>query len=530
LEINLIEKSLLARNAGLKVRSFGTPFKPRQIECFTGMASSKAASAFAPCLINLVNAVLLRVLTKKTVEGVNTVRKYITDLEPQESVVRATFAKFKADLISLLPVAAPILREKFHELYVGRKGANYRLAFQEWLIRGSIETDAHIKVFLKFEKFVQVPGKIHVPRCISPPHRVFLQETGRYIRSVEHKIYEKINQLLGYECVAKGMNYDKLAQNITGLYHNLADPVTFDIDIEKMDQSIWSSILQFTHDIVGSCFYGDERMEIMELLEKQLYSYCSAKTNDGSVSYQVKGTLTSGQQNTALVGVLVAIGVSYPVLVKYVDRVFLVDMGDDMLFMTEREISNDVVTCIKRNFSRINMNLTIEGPHYEIEDMEFCQLKFVFDGIRYRSCRNPHKVMLKDLTCIDPLVSDRSAGTWMRSVGKGGLASHGGLPIFDSFYRMLIRNGEKLEGYKSMTKKQQYKARRFRLEKEFNDFGAGVDYLNMTVSDDARCSFWKAFGIVPASQKLIELHFDQLVISRDRLDIGSLIPGFILLG
>lgn len=82
--------------------------------------------------------------------------------------------------------------------------------------------------------------------------------------------------------------------------------------------------------------------------------------------------------------------------------------------------------------------MVVEAPVYELEQVEFCQMRPIKLGANdVTMVRNYPSSLAKDLTCLDPSVFK----AWMHSVGQGGQSVTSGVPIYQAFYQCLERMG-----------------------------------------------------------------------------------------
>lgn len=119
-------------------------------------------------------------------------------------------------------------------------------------------------------------------------------------------------------------------------------------------------------------------------------------------------------------------------------------------------------------------------------------------------CRNPSVVTTKDLVVSRRFRDSKERRAYMGAIGDCGLALTGGLPVMQSFYSMLKRNAR---GEAPCA-----------LERN------GFYYLSRDMSrrvrepsDEARISFYRAFGINIWRQVELERYYDRVVVSDTQL-------------
>jgi hypothetical protein len=189
-------------------------------------------------------------------------------------------------------------------------------------------------------------------------------------------------------------------------------------------------------------------------------------------------------------------------------------MGDDCRIIVERAKSKGMVEEMKAIFGLVNMFITIETGDVLCKS-QFCQTQTIDTGIGKRTVRIPHAALNKDSVCADDIRAPHKLAAWMLAVGQGGLATHGGIPVYDAFYRSMIRNAHCYFKSKKLSKRQVRRVAAFTLKRKFIDWSKGLNYSECRVDEEARVGFFHAFDIVPSNQKLLESHYDSLVINFD---------------
>jgi len=488
-----------------------------------GFGQPHGVRAFQSTIHNFALAITRRVLTRKipisfkaseeqlkgmVIEGKN----MIVDTErfvPKSGIFECEMNPvFKLFAERLEPTSACIAYDQFIGKYAGPKKLNYLEANEIRKREGFKPSHAHIRAFIKYEKDCRELKPDRIPRVISPAGFVYLLETGIYITPVEEKIYEAINMIFGYRVVAKGLNYDTLADLTVGHWRSFLDPVFIDLDVEKLDASIFPEALKWTHSIVSLCYPKGERDRIMELLAYQLQSIVKGRANDGSFSYRVRGTLTSGQMNTSLVGVLVVTSILYPLCKRF--NIKLVNMGDDCRLIMERRVMPGLGRLINERCAKFCMIVTMDKGD-NLFKTQFCQTQLIETAKGIRTVRILKSAISKDSTCIDDIRVPHKLAAWMLAVGQGGLATHGGLPIFDAFYRCMVRNAHAYFKKAKLSKRQLRRVAQFTLKRKFIDWAADLDFSKERVCDVSRVGMFKTFGVTLCNQAMIEQHFDKLV-------------------
>jgi hypothetical protein len=98
-------------------------------------------------------------------------------------------------------------------------------------------------------------------------------------------------------------------------------------------------------------------------------------------------------------------------------------------------------------------------------------------------------------------------------VGEGGIAIAGGMPIFQSFYQMFVRNG--LKSYKSKDKSVGLvNLKTLELLPWFmREVGLTGGCVVSAITAEARASFYTSYGVTPCEQILLEKYYDSMTIT-----------------
>jgi hypothetical protein len=358
--------------------------------------------------------------------------------------------------------------------------------------------DFNVKVFLKYEKN-DVSKKIVVPRVISPRGPRAAVSLGRYIKPIEHRIYEEIYELYVHSVVMKCKNELQRAVVLKEHWDHFNEPVAIGFDATRFDAHVHKEALNFEHDIYKT-FYPTSR-KLGEMLKWQIVNKCYANLPNGVVSY-VTTSRMSGDVNTSLGNVLIACSMVHALLRDLSISGRLVNDGDDCVLIVERRDYRRFIATAGQWFLDMGFTMIFEDPVYEFEKIEFCQCQPINVGGEYLMVRNPRKSIPKDAVSLVPLSNRTTTARWLAAVGLGGLHKTGGVPILQSFYSMYVRAANGASPLKH-TGQGDYIGR----------YGVKLERKTSTVTDDTRYSFWLAFGISPEEQLAIEGFYDNLDIS-----------------
>lgn len=422
--------------------------------------------------------------------------------KPAPGVFERRMENFRSSLIPLLPSTAPWSYRQFVDSYSGRKKQVYEQALEDLRSgRSDVKEDAKVKVFVKYEKTDRTTKRDPVPRVISPRDTKFNLRIGRYIKMLEHRIFRSIDRLFGHATVIKGYDAEVSAKLLFEKWNHFNDPVAVGLDASRFDQHVSLDALKFEHSIYPLCLrHATHRNKLTKLLEYQLHNHCSGYANDGKLKYSIEGTRMSGDMNTSLGNCILMCGLIWSYANHKGVRVMLANNGDDCVVFMERRDLARFSEGLKTWFVEMGFNMAVEEPVFEFEQLEFCQTKPVWDGGMYVMCRNPFTAIAKDSVMLKPWSGEKFFRGWLDAVGTGGLAMAGGMPIFQNFYRLFVRSGERRkmpDDMLSWSIKQSLNLKRgFR-----------------PVQPETRFSFWLAFGVTPDEQICIEKYYDGLELT-----------------
>jgi len=181
---------------------------------------------------------------------------------------------------------------------------------------------------------------------------------------------------------------------------------------------------------------------------------------------------------------------------EYHLKMRLANNGDDCVVICERRDIWKVLKYGPEWFLKFGFVMEFEQIVHQFEEIAFCQTQPVCVDGRWRMVRDPRVSLDKDLcTTID--ISNKTGGQkWLHAIGSCGLALTSGLPVLQEFYSCLKSNG--IEG--KVINDPTY-------DGGFIRMAAGMDGGYTAVADSTRVSFWRAFGISPDIQELMESHY-----------------------
>lgn len=354
---------------------------------------------------------------------------------PEDGVYHHILGKITSRLLRYIPFSSRCPLEDFPKLYSGRKRTIYQNAVDSLYEKPLTRKDGYLSTFLKAEKINFSKKPDPAPRVIQPRLPRYNVVVGRYLKPLEHKIYRALAKMHGSTVVAKGLTIDETGRLIASKWHKFNQPVAIGIDASRFDQHVSEQALEWEHAIYNKIFESDE---LAQALKWQIHNIGYARCKDGCIKYSKIGSRMSGDMNTALGNCLLMCCL----IISYLDSKNIeydfINNGDDAVLFLEakhRHCLNDLPVW----FERMGFDMVVEPPAYELEQLEFCQMRPIHLGNEdYTMVRNYPTSIAKDLTCLEPTAFK----AWMHSVGQGGQSVTSGVPIYNAFYKTLERLGE----------------------------------------------------------------------------------------
>lgn len=486
--------------------------KSRKFVRVSGVAPNIEITPFNHKISTLERAVKERVFFVKNVQ-----RKTGIEAEFVRPPLPVTGAFGKLDatfrlLRGFLPSTAPLTHQQFVDGYKGRKKMVYENALAELRLGShSPVDDAKVNVFIKYEKTDRTSKQDPVPRVISPRNPRYNIRVGRYLKPLEERIFKSLGKLFGHRTVMKGMDVRAVARVLREKWDMFSDPIAIGLDASRFDQHVSVPALQFEHSVYLNCFKQKKhRDNLSKLLSLQLENHCTGYAEDGFVEYTTTGTRMSGDMNTSLGNCVLMCSMIHSYLLEKGVNGQLANNGDDCVVFIERADLDKFSNGLFDWFWDMGFNMAIEKPVSEFGMIEFCQCKPVFDGVDWVMCRNPVSSLAKDAVLLKSNVNENFFRLWLNAIGTGGLSIAGGLPVFQSFYQMCVRNG--IESYKTgRGKKIDLDTSElmpwFMRETEMKGLAKAKP-----ITSDARASFWESWGCTPDEQLVLESYYDNLSI------------------
>lgn len=432
------------------------------------------------------------------------------------------FKQFKSRVLDNMAPLPRLSRQQVVDRYTGAKRRVYEEAHLSLQRKGLCEKDAHLNMFVKFEK--QDLGK--APRGINPRDPRFNLELGRYIKHAEKPFFNAINDAFGAHTshtVIKGLNADRSAQVLRSKWDRFTEPVAVGLDATKFDAHVSVQALKFEHSFYTAMFPGNKVLK--RLLKWQLNNKGKAYAQDGSVNFSVNGTRSSGDLNTSLGNCLIMCGCVYAYAATRGVEVELANNGDDCVVILERSKLSKFLGGLDGWFRDRGFVMVAEEPVYEFEQIEFCQTHPIQVQTGWRMVRNHVAVLKKDPMCLIAIQNAKTYRKWLYAVGECGATLTAGVPVQQAFYEAFKRNGEKCS--------ERFKEHIFRGSSMATRLSELTRHRSV-ITPEARVSYYAAYGVPPDHQIAIEKWYESGVIENwtepevERCDLG-LSPGLKIL-
>jgi hypothetical protein len=298
-----------------------------------------------------------------------------------------------------------------------------------------------------------------------------------------------------YPAIAKGFNIYQTGDIIKCKWDLFKDPCAVSLDASRFDQHVSVEALKWTHSIYQTFCPEDEfKLLLSDLISNVGYG----KARDGKVKYTKVGGRMSGDMDTALGNCLLMTAMTYSYCKSRGISHEVIDNGDDITVFMDKSDLEKFNDGVMDWYEELGFKMKVEQPAFVIEEIEFCQMHPVFDGVEWRMVRNLSS-LAKDLVCT---TGQKQVESWIKAIGDGGISLTAGLPVYQEFYQWLRRFGS---GRKN-------KVNRWTLftSSGFFRMSSLVTRDPKPVTPEARESFNRAFGMPFNVQETLERMYGDL--------------------
>lgn len=375
---------------------------------------------------------------------------------------------------------APVPYDDIISAYTGGKKRLYTRARHVLTTEGLQPKHAVVKMFVKPDRYPVDTIEAKAPRAIQYRSPEFNLEMGSYIKPYEEALYPSLTMgtISGTRVIAKGLNsYDRAELLLTKI-DSFRRPAFVLIDHSQFDSTINRHHLQATHKRYQRAF---KSRKLQRCLRSQLVN--TGYTKHG-IKYRARGTRMSGDPDTACGNSIVNAEALHAFLVESgVSKYdFLLD-GDDSVVIVESADKHRLDFTL---FGRLGFQTKYEVVD-DLDEVEFCQSKIVLAD-RPVMVRNPARAMSHAAVSRRPY-SNHQWHHWLAAVGSCEVASNLGVPILQEYGAQLRR-----------LSREHLVDDDFKFRYEMYDHRV----TERPVTEDARLSFALAWGVDPATQRVIE--------------------------
>lgn len=362
---------------------------------------------------------------------------------------------------------------------------------------GDVSRWSRFRAFIKHEKLPVVATKRLVPRLIQPRSPEYNVLVGRYIKAAEKPIFAALGQLSGDvgPVVAKGLDVHQLAGVIVAKWTRFINPVAIGFDQSRFDQHISVAALEFEHGFYHRIFRSHE---LRKLLRYQLSCHGVVGCSDGHVKYDTEGCRGSGDMNTGLGNSIIQFALmhSYASSLNLQNSISYLVNGDDSLIICEKAAA-PLFNGFASFCDDLGFVLKVEPLVDVCEKISFCQMQPVHLDTGWTMVRAFPTAVNKDVVTTFALTPSNFL-RYYAAVGECGLALSTGVPVYQAFYSYLRGLAEPLS-----------------LSEEVGGmffWKGNLDPKVAPVTDQARFSFYLAFGVLPEHQIAIEQSYRKLPV------------------
>lgn len=397
----------------------------------------------------------------------------------------------KKKFIRIVGTHTRISTEQFVDCYQGRKRTVYEKASQSLSDIPLDRRDAHLKTFIKAEKFCTTLKPDPAPRVIQPRNPRYNVALGRYLKKFEHHAYRALDKIWGGPTVMKGYSVEEVGQHIAEAWGQFQRPVAIGFDMSRFDQHVSVPALRFEHQCYLGAFKHDR--ELQQLLNWQISNVGLGFASDGLIRYKKSGCRMSGDMNTALGNCLLACLITKHIFKGMSAR--LINNGDDCVLICDMQNLELVRSRLTSEWLKFGFDCIAEEPVTIMEEIRFCQMAPVYDGETWVMVRDPKVSMSKDAYSLVHWDSEKVCKQWLKAVGQCGERITGGIPIVQEYYMAYQRAAADVKENKNI--KEQSAAGVYMMAEKSKR-------VYKPPTQEARYSFYLAFGILPDFQEAAE--------------------------
>jgi len=406
--------------------------------------------------------------------------------QPERGFVRRELRGFADQLSRHVGKVVPMSTEEFVDTYNGKKRRLYEMAAASLELVPLQQKDAFITAFIKDEKTNLTLKQDPCPRIIQPRSPRFNIEIGKYLKPMEKAVFRGIAAIFQDVTVFKGYNAQERGTLLFRKWKRFIHPVAIMLDASRMDQHCSEDIIKWEHSL-WERLCPESRLKTLNRM--RYVNKCYARAPEGGYKYTLPGRRMSGDMDTAMGNCTTMCAMTWSFMRSIgVAKYDYCNDGDDGVLIVEEEHLRLVLDTFQSYFLKHGFTMKLEGISRTMEGIEFCQAHPIYDGEHWKFVRDPRICLGKDCLAIGRFNTADSLEEQRNAVGWCGASLAGDMPIFCALYKQLICGNRPMLTYDSG---MQFLASR--MEPVFSQ-----------PTDEARVSFYKAYGILPDTQISIE--------------------------
>lgn len=383
--------------------------------------------------------------------------------------------------------------------YTGAKKKRYQRALESLRDDGGVTTeDARVEAFVKAEK--RNLSNLKQPRCIQFRTYRYALSLMVYLKPVcaamDH-IKSNTNTMGRRTRVFPvGMNQHQLAELLIRKAEAIDDCVVIPLDVSGFDYRVSRQQLLVEHSVYNSLYRGDP--ELQRLLAMQL---CNQGRTKHGIKYWCDGRRMSGDANTSL-GNRTLMYLMLTLAMELVPCAYeLIVDGDDAIIFVGSKYEAAARSALMTTFTNCGHVLVAEDS-CTIMDAVYHRSKIVWGAKGWTMVRDPWLVMGTAFAGHTHYHEKRGGLKAMKTIAQGLLVLHLGVPVLQSFAIGVLRS---LRGVSWLLSSLD-DFTRTRLEREHHDW---LMVRPETVTDKARSTFARAWGIDPEGQRRLERYLEK---------------------
>nr|UBR90297.1 RNA-dependent RNA polymerase P1-P2 fusion protein [Rose spring dwarf-associated virus] len=370
--------------------------------------------------------------------------------------------------------------------------------------------DAKVTAFLKMEKHLMC--KPIAPRLICPRSKRYNVELGRRLKFNEKRIMRAIDAMFESPTILSGYDSFRVGRIVAAKWGKFRDPVAIGVDASRFDQHVSRQALKFEHSVYNGIFCDPI---LKKLLKWQLRNDVVLFVEDKMLQFTIDRMRMSGDINTSMGNKIIMTGLMHLYFRDLGVQAELCNNGDDCVIICEKKDQSKFDN-LAAWFLDFGFSMAIEEPVYELEKLEFCQGHPLCINGSYRMVRKPES-MSKDAHSMLSMKHHEDVKTFLSATAQCGLVLNSGVPILEAFHRCLYRTS----GYKKVSEGLIKKVISYGQDERL---GGRRAIREEPVTMGNRMSFWKAYGVDPKTQVLVERYFDNLKVNIELRGVKNLTP------